>query len=131
MFILTTLDEFFPAIWERDGIATYDSHFERQGIVASMKDTLCDMPYAFGIYRGNKIMPQLYPPSLLKISSVSQMERHGRYTQDISIKFSFVKKLSAETNNMLSSMRNSVSPLIFSSQDERLYRTIIEHLAHS
>lgn len=131
MFILTTLDDFFPAIWERDGIAKYDSYFERQGVVARMKATLGDMPYAVGIYRKNKKMPQCYPPSLLKISSISQLERHGRYTQDIFIKFSFVKKLSVETNNLLSSMKNSVSPLIFSSQEERLYRTIIEHLAHS
>lgn len=131
MFILTTLDEFFPAIWEQDGIAKYDSFFERQGIVFRMRATLGDMPYAVGIYRGNKKMPQLYPPSLLKISSVSQLERRGRYKQDIFIKFSFVKKLSLETNKVLNSMKGRVSPFIFSSQDERLYRTIIEHLAHS
>ena len=49
MFILTTLDDFFPAIWERDGIAKYDSYFERQGVVARMKATLviCPMPLVY------------------------------------------------------------------------------------
>ena len=131
MFILTTVDDFFPAIWERDGIAKYDSDFERQDIIFRMRATLDDMPYAIGIYRGNKKMPQLYPPSLRKISSVAQMERRRKYKQDIFIKFAFIKKLSIETNKVLNCMKGSVSPLIFSSHDERLFRTIIEHLAHS
>ena len=101
MLLMTTLENFFPKVWERDGkgIAYFSSNFNKQKqlVMRYIKNGKAVKELAVGRYSPfRKVPAQPYAPSILLVSGMKildiPIENNGRY-YDIEIKFSFLKKV--------------------------------------
>ena len=128
MFILTTLDENYPQIWEKSGTATFHSRYEGN-IIPCMQDRLRKgTVYAVGIYRPWRGMPREYAPSLLQLCQAKHIHPLQPSEHDIAVDFTFIGKLPTATNRFLNKFKQSRSPLIVEVDDMTFLRSLLHHL---
>lgn len=129
MFILTTLDENYPQIWEINGTATFSSRYEGN-IVPHMQTLLHKSSvYAAGIYRPGRKMPQEYAPSLLQITGARRLRPSQPYGHDLAIDFIFIGKMPIAANRLLNSFKPSTRPLIIEVEDLTFLRRLLQSLS--
>jgi hypothetical protein len=110
MIIMITLDTNYYNIWEKSGIATFDSKYEGIQSIKIIQESLHENLYAIGLYRARKSLPQPFPPSLLQITKATLLENCRKH--DIRIHFNFLKKLPIEFNTYLQQILPDSRPLI-------------------
>lgn len=129
MFILTTLDENYPQIWEKNGTATFSSRYEGN-IVPHMQALLHKSTvYAAGIYRPCRKMPQEYAPSLLQITGARRIQNSPPYVHDLAIDFIFIGKMPVAANRLLNSFKPEARPLIIEVEDLTFLRRLLQSLS--
>lgn len=129
MFILTTLDENYPQIWEKNGTATFSSRYEGN-IVPNMQTLLHKSTvYAAGIYRPGRKMPQEYAPSLLQITGARRLRPSQPYGHDLAVDFIFIGKMPVTTNRLLNSFKPEARPLIIEVEDLTFLRRLLQSLS--
>lgn len=110
MFIFITLDNNHREIWERSGRATFSSHYESATIATEINEKIIHNPYAIGMYRSKRDLPQDHSPSLLRIRKAFFIP--SRRNRDIFVYFDFLQKLPSEVNRILNGMHIGPTPLI-------------------
>lgn len=129
MFILTTLDENYPQIWEKNGTAPFSSRYEGD-IVPHMQMLLHKSTvYAAGIYRPGRKMPQEYAPSLLQITGARRLRSSQPYGHDLAIDFIFIGKMPVATNRLLNSFTPGARSLIIEVEDLTFLRRLLQSLS--
>lgn len=124
MFILTTIDNHYPGIWEKNGIATFSSLFEGN-VVGDIQARRPERLYAAGVYREHKSNAQDFTPSVLVINRAEIADyfpANGHH--DIRIHFTFLKKMPAETNALLRKLKKSPFPLVKEFDDTTFFQAI-------
>lgn len=111
MIILTTLNNYYPNIWERNGRATFSSRYEKidENLLGKM---LSENSYAVGYYRALKSSRQNLPPSLLMITQIKTVDTRDTKKHDIAIDFQFIKKLPYTVDRQLNDIFLNPTPLI-------------------
>lgn len=111
MFILTTMDNNFPNVWEEGNeIATFNSKYEH-GVTSLIQSLGRNKIYAIGVYRKYKEEAQNHDPSLLIINNAILLNTNRLH--DIQINFTFLKKLPPTIDKYLYEIKPKVTPLIW------------------
>ena len=129
MFILTTLDENYPEIWEKSGTATFSSHYEGNILPLLQERLNKGAVYAAGIYRPCRAMPQEYAPSLLQITKARHISPAQTYRHDIAIDFMFIGKIPLAVNSIVNSFRQNSRSLVVEIDDITFLRRLLHSLS--
>lgn len=116
MIVMITLDTNYQKIWEKSGIATFDSYYEGVQTIKKLQESLHEKLYAIGLYRSHKTSPQPFPPSLLQITGATLMTNCRSH--DIKIYFRFLQKLPIEFNTCLHQLLPDSRPLFHYIDDD-------------